>query len=130
AAQQSDDANLGRRHLRPRGSFEDAPLLGGAQGAAGVPLQPFEVPPVYGDPDIDRCAFTCERCKDAMTGGPLGPAEEWRILETTAWSQVPAAQVCVVRLLRRLANDQIGWAQAFLEDLYVDPAIDEWVAKE
>ena len=27
--------------------------------AAGVPLQAFEVPPVYGDPDIDRCAFEC-----------------------------------------------------------------------
>lgn len=97
--------------------------------ATGVPLQAFEVPPVYGDPDLERCAFSCERCEKAMAGGSLGNPDEWRILESTAWSEVPAVQVSVVRLLRRLASDQVAWAESFLEDLYLAEEIVEWIEK-
>lgn len=93
---------------------------------AGVPLRPYEVPPAPREPDLDRCALICEKCESALENRrvPLVDAE-WRCLGNTLWSEVPAVQVAVVRLLRRLAPDA-AWARELLEDALLDEPTLAW----
>lgn len=100
--------------------------------SAGVSLTAFEVPPTPEEADIDHCVFICATCQDALEN-PKKKLEpnEWRTLGNTIWSEVPAAQVAVVRLLRRIAKDPEGaWARELLEETYLDPEIEEWADKD
>ncbi len=96
-------------------------------GESGVPLAAFEVPPIPEEPDADRCAFSCEPCTRDMVSEKSPDPRRWRLLEHTMWSDVPAVQVMAVRLLRRLARTHEAWAHDALEELYLDPAVEEWV---
>jgi len=53
----------------------------------------------------------------------------WRILSETIWSEIPAAQVMSVRVLKHLAKSE-SWAQKILEDAYLEEEVEEWIAKE
>lgn len=94
-----------------------------------VSLHAWEVPPIPDEPDLGRCIFICDACREGVEStGKLADPPRWRGgLETAMWSQVPAVQVTAVRLLRRLAEQQEMWASELLEDLYLDPAVEEWV---
>lgn len=97
--------------------------------AAGVSLRAFEVPPEPKQPDLEHCAFVCDTCFDALTNPKQKlVANEWRTLGNTIWTEVPAVQVCVVRLLRRIAEGA-PWAQETLDEAYLDPEIEEWASK-
>ena len=92
----------------------------------GVSLSTWEVPPVPNDPDLDRCVFICDTCRGALENEKqtLAP-NEWRNLANTIWSEVPAVQVCVVRLLRRLPAEA-GWPQQTLDEAFLDEEITNW----
>lgn len=91
-------------------------------------LRPFEVPPTLEEgPELDRCALLCERCAGVVGGGRPGDGSTLRFLESAMWSELPAAQVCAVRLLRRLRDDGVAWAEAALDGLYLDPEVEAWV---
>ena len=93
---------------------------------SGVGLSPFEVPPEPKLPELDRCLFLCDRCRE-QAGNPkrFQPGEAWRCLAQTIWSEVPAVQVMAVRLLRRQANSE-EWAREVLAEAYLDPEVELW----
>lgn len=99
-------------------------------GAAGVKLSIFEVPPVPKEPDVSRCLFLCDDCREqADSPKRFKGGEHWRFLTQALWSELPAAQVLAVRLLRRQADAQ-DWAREALEEAWLDPAIEEWAGQE
>ena len=93
----------------------------------GVPLRPWEVPPAPEDPDLDRTLLLCERCRKGADGGPLEGAE-WRFLDSVVWSDQTAVQVTATRALRRLAERGVAWAVGTVENLYLSPESEEWLA--
>jgi protein PhnA len=97
--------------------------------ASGTRLTPFEVHPIPEDPDPDRALMLCDRCLSGVTGGGLEP-NEWRFLETSAWSELPPVQVVAVRAVRRLSEEHAtDWASDLLGMLYLPPEVEEWLAQ-
>ena len=90
------------------------------------PLRPWEVPPVPEEPALEHALLLCERCTAGAAGEPVDPTA-CRFLETAVWSELPAAQVTAVRMLRRLAEEGAAWAGQTLESAYLDPEIEAWV---
>ena len=122
AAQQAV-AGLGKTLSRRAGS--ECELCGASQGC-----RPILVPPVQDpeEPGVDDAILACERCRDAMTGKKLpGRPDDYRFLETAVWSETVPAQIAAVRLLRRLAADDVAWAAETNEGLWLDEAIEERV---
>lgn len=98
--------------------------------APGVKLSIYEVPPVPREPDPAACALLCGEClEQADNPKRFAAGERWRFLTRSLWSEVPAVQVLSLRLLRRQAGSQ-DWAREALEDAWVDPAIEDWAARE
>lgn len=95
----------------------------------GVRLVPYEVPPVEDEPDLERTLLLCERCRDGADGGKLGDSSQWRFLESVMWSELTPVQVVAIRLLRRLAEDRVGWAQAALESVYPSAEVEAWLSQ-
>ena len=94
---------------------------------SGVRLEATEVPPLPDEPELDRCVFICETCRDDVTGDHIRDARHWRCLENTAWSEIPAVQVNAVRLLRRLEKSGELWAEDLLESLYISEEVQSWL---
>ena len=94
-------------------------------GASGVPLWPYEVPPVTGDPDIDRTILISESCHEMLEHPERLRGREWQCLAETVWSDMPAVQVTAWRMLRELAKRE-DWAREALDGVFLDPAIEDW----
>ena len=95
---------------------------------SGVSLSTFEVPPVPAEPELERCLLLCDRCHEqAENPKRFEPGEHWRCLTQTMWSELPAVQVMAVRLLRKQADSQ-DWAREALEEIYLDPEVEEWAS--
>ena len=94
---------------------------------ANVSLSVFQVPPVA-EADIDRCIMICESCLERITKSKDIDANHWYCLNDSAWSEVPAVQVVVWRLLNRLESER--WAQDLLEQLYLEDDVIEWAEAE
>jgi protein PhnA len=83
----------------------------------------FEVPPVS-DGTIDQCVLLCQTCCDQIENSSTLDINHWRALNDTMWSQIPAVQVMVYRMLQRLSAE--GWAQDLLGMLYLEPETLTW----
>lgn len=94
--------------------------------ASGVRLDPLEVPPLGEEPELERTIMCCQRCAQGVEGGSAD-AGQWRFLEGVVWSEVPAVQVCAVRMLRRFSGEGASWAQDVLDGLYLEAEIQAWV---
>lgn len=95
--------------------------------AAGVRLNPFEVPPVPADePELERTLLLCVRCQDGAKGGHLAKGE-WLFLQGSAWSDFPPVQVTAVRILRRLDDSGEAWASELLDSLYLGEEVQAWL---
>ncbi|MEE2787240.1 MAG: phnA protein [Myxococcota bacterium] len=94
--------------------------------SAGLKLTPFEVPPMGETPVLDRTVLICHVCTTSLESGPVDAAHA-RCLTNTMWSEVPAIQVCAVRILRQLAETGAHWASESLESLYLSPEVEAWV---
>lgn len=114
-------ALLGKTLARRAGSKCELCETGGQR------LLPFEVPPVEDEPDLERTLLLCERCREGAEGGKLGDASTWRFLESVMWSELAAVQVVSIRLLRRLAAVQVGWAQSALETVFPSAEVESWL---
>ncbi|MCX7567302.1 alkylphosphonate utilization protein [Sulfitobacter sp. F26169L] len=66
----------------------------------------------------DASISVCAACADAQT-----PADHFRPLASTMWSEDPAVQVFAARTLRRLDTD---WSRDLLEQLYLDEDTQSW----
>ena len=90
--------------------------------------KPHLVPPTGEELDLDSAILACPRCREALDSKRLpGNSDDYRFLETTIWAEIVPAQVAAIRLLRRLANDDVPWAREANEGLWLDDAIAERV---
>jgi protein PhnA len=94
-------------------------------GAAGVPLRPYEVPPVGEYPDIERTLLVSEECHRVLEHPKRLAGREWQCLAEAVWSEMPAVQVVAWRMLNELAKRE-DWAREVLEEVYLDPEVEEW----
>jgi protein PhnA len=94
--------------------------------AVGVPLRPHEVPPAPAEPDLEHVILVCASCAAALDDpAPDLDPNRWRVLAETLWSETPAVQVSVIRLLRHLAKET-DWARDTLEEAYLDDSLLAW----
>ncbi len=98
-------------------------------GEAGVPLRPYEVPPVGHDPDIDRTLLVSEGCLDVLEHPTRLKGREWQILAETVWSELPATQVVAWRMLNQLAKTE-DWAREVIEEVFLDEEVEAWAKSE
>lgn len=90
--------------------------------------RPHLVPPTGEHLDIDSAILACPRCREALDGKRLpGTSDDYRFLETAIWAEVVPVQVAAIRLLRRLADNDVAWAREANEGLWLDDAIVERV---
>ncbi|MCB9741182.1 MAG: phnA protein [Alphaproteobacteria bacterium] len=75
------------------------------------------------EPDEDWALLLCERCRE-LPGAKRLDAADLRFLETTVWSEIRPTQILAVRLVRRMAEDEVMWARECVESLYLDPEIE------
>ncbi len=98
-------------------------------GAAGVPLRPYEVPPVETEPALERTLLVSEPCLEALERPKSLSGQEWRCLAETVWSELPAAQVVAWRMLKVLSARE-DWARDVLDEVFFDPDVQEWAESE
>lgn len=98
-------------------------------GAAGVPLRPYEVPPVPPEPELDRILLLSEACHEALARPAGMDARAWRCLGEAVWSDFPALQVVAWRLLNHLAQRD-DWARQILAEVFLDPETEAWARSE
>ena len=93
--------------------------------ASGVKFSTREIEPVSAEPDLDHCLLLCEQCDQQISR--KGPPDDkyWRCLETAAWKELPVIQVTAVRLLRSIGAP---WTEQLLEQLYLWPETENWLA--
>lgn len=94
-------------------------------GAAGVKLRPYEVPPVSGDPDLDRTLLVSEACHEVLDNPQRLAGRQWNCLAEVVWSEMPAVQVVAWRMLNRLAQRE-DWAREVIEEVFMDPEVEAW----
>ena len=95
--------------------------------AENTSLEIFEVPPVS-DPDFEKCAMICASCKEQVENPEKVNVNHWHCLNETAWTEVPAVQVLVWRLLGHLSSEP--WAQDLKDQLYLDEEVIEWAEND
>ena len=83
----------------------------------------YGVPPGSGG-SADECVFICETCREQIENPEKVDVHHWRCLNDSMWSQVPAVQVIVWRMLKRLSAE--GWPQELLDMLYLDESTQAW----
>jgi len=96
---------------------------------SGVPLSIYEVPPQAKEPQLENVLHICQACRSQLDRPKNLDANHWRILSETVWSEVPAAQVMAVRILRHLASNH-AWAQEILEGVYLDEDLETWIDQQ
>ncbi len=88
-------------------------------------LKVVEVAGAPEEPEVDWALMLCERCGLAVENSRRGPsAGELRFLEGSAWSEIRPVQITAVRLARRLADEDVGWARDLVDGLYLDEAVE------
>jgi len=83
----------------------------------------YNVPP-YTDDNFDTCVMICNKCFEKLENLNQGDAEYWTCVKNTMWSQVPAVQVLIWRILNNFKSE--NWAQSLLDMLYLDEETMKW----
>ena len=94
-------------------------------GASGVPLRPYEVPPVADEPDIERTLLISEACHEVLEHPKRLKGREWQCLAEVVWSEMPAVQVVAWRMLNELAKRE-DWAREVVDELFLDEEVEAW----
>jgi len=102
-------------HARSESKCE---LCGATKG-----LSVYGVPPDSNGSAV-RCALVCETCCEQIEDPEKVDVHHWHCLNDSMWSQVPAVQVIVWRMLTRLSA--AGWPQDLLDMLYLDEDTQAW----
>ena len=98
-------------------------------GAAGVPLRPYEIPPVADEPDLGRTLLLSEACHEVLEHPQKLAGRGWQILAEVVWSESAAVQVVAWRMLNHLAKNE-DWAREVIEEVFLDPEVEEWAKSE
>ncbi len=80
-------------------------------------LQVYTLPPAT-DANSDNSILICSTCFQQIEQPESIDVNHWRCLNDSMWSQVPAVQVMVWRLLSHLSSEV--WPQDLLDMLYLD----------
>ena len=96
---------------------------------SGVPLSIYEVPPAPKEPRLNSVLHLCEACTSQLEKPKKIDPNHWRILSETVWSELPAAQVIAVRILKHLAGTH-AWAQEILEGIFLEENLEAWVEQQ
>lgn len=98
---------------------------GGRCELCGSPevLKVYEIPPGY-DGSVEQSLMVCDHCLQQIENPELVDVNHWRCLNDSMWSQIPAVQVMVWRMLTRLSAE--GWPQGLLDMLYLDDDVLVW----
>jgi protein PhnA len=83
----------------------------------------YEVPPTS-DGSADQSILVCENCKEQIDNPETMDPNHWRCLNDSMWSQIPAVQVVIWRMLNRLSSE--GWPIGLLDMLYLDDETLTW----
>lgn len=83
----------------------------------------YEVPPVAKE-GSDKCLLLCSTCSEQLENPEKVNINHWRCLNDSMWSEVPAVQVMVWRMLNRLKAE--GWPQDLLDMFYLDEDTMAW----
>jgi protein PhnA len=90
---------------------------------AAASLEVYEVPPEVNG-GAERRLLICGTCRDQIENPEKIDVHHWRCLNDSMWSQVPAVQVLVWRMLQRLRSE--GWARDLLNMLALDETTLGW----
>jgi protein PhnA len=102
-------------HVRSESKCE----LCGAADNLGV----YEVSP-GSNGGADKCVLVCETCREQIENPEKVDVHHWRCLNDSMWTQVPAVQVMVWRMLKRLSAE--GWPQELLDTLDLNESTQAW----
>ncbi len=80
-------------------------------------LSVYEIPPTS-NLSPDQCILLCTTCHEQIVDPKKIEINHWRCLNDSMWSQIPAVQVMVWRMLTRLSSE--GWPQDLLDMLYLN----------
>jgi protein PhnA len=83
----------------------------------------YKVPPGSSG-SADECVLICETCREQIENPEKVDVHHWRCLNDSMWSQVPAVQVMVWRMLKCLSSE--GWSQELLDTLYLEESTQVW----
>lgn len=86
-------------------------------------LKVLEVPPTS-DGSADQSILVCENCKEQIDNPETMDPNHWRCLNESMWSQIPAVQVVIWRMLNRLSSE--GWPIDLLDMLYLEDETLSW----
>lgn len=111
---------LGRELARRSGSKCELCL------SSGMRLNIFEIPPVSGDPDPDKCTFICDTCLSGITD-PLKSGDHWRCLNESIWNEVRPVKILSAIILKKISGRH-QWAGDILEEVYFDHEDEEWIS--
>lgn len=84
-------------------------------------LSVFAVPP-ESEENADKSVLLCAACRTQLES--MDDVHHWRCLNDTMWSQVPAVQVMVWRILTNIRAE--GWPQDMLDMLYLEEDVLAW----
>ena len=90
-------------------------------------LTPTEITPLPTEPNIEWAALLCPKCIQCINSKQIDGQEDHQFLRESVWSETTPVQILAVRLVRQLANRGELWAQSVLDDLYLDPDIEELI---
>ena len=94
--------------------------------ATGVSLSIFEVPPVKEEPEVERCIFICDECRDKLERVKKAKENDFRFLSNSMWSEVDMVRALSIVLLKEMSK-KYSWAEVILDDLYIDEATEELI---
>jgi protein PhnA len=86
-------------------------------------LTVYEVPPTSNG-SADECVLLCGNCREQIEDPGKMDIHHWRCLNESMWSQIPAVQVMVWRVLTRLGTE--SEFQNLLDMLYLDEETLAW----
>lgn len=94
--------------------------------ATGVSLSVFEVPPVKEEPEVERCIFICDECKNKLERVKKAKENDFRFLTNSIWSEVDMVRALSIKLLTEMTT-KYSWAELVLDDLYIDESTEELI---
>lgn len=86
-------------------------------------LSAYEVKPNDGQ-TIANSVLVCDKCQRQIANPASTDETSWYALKESMWSEHPAVQVLVYRVLRGLGDNP--WAQDLLQQLYLEPETQAW----
>ena len=86
-------------------------------------LQAYTVSPKSGE-EIDEQIAACTNCIGQIDAPDTIDPNHWRCLNDSMWSPIPAVQVTVYRMLKKL--NTTDWAGDLINMMYMDDATKEW----